>query len=89
MIWPYRQRHQQRWTDLAALQCLGRVGGGDGSVELVLWFTQQGDHFTVGVVAILHDLVRLHGLVQDVAEVASLWEERRRKERGGDIVNTG
>lgn len=59
-------------TDLAALQCLGRVGRGDGGVELVLRFAQQGDHFTVGVVAVLHHLVRLHRLVQNVAEVASL-----------------
>lgn len=59
-------------TDLAALQRLRRVGRGDGGVELVLWFAQQGDHFTVGVVAVLHHLVRLHGLVQDVAEVTSL-----------------
>ncbi|TNN85745.1 hypothetical protein EYF80_003992 [Liparis tanakae] len=59
-------------TDLVALQGLGRVGGGDGSVELVLWFTQQGDHVTVGGVAVPHHLVRLHGLVQDVAEDLSV-----------------
>lgn len=66
-------------TDLAALQCLSGVGRGDGRVELVLWFAQQGDHFTVGVVAVLHHLIRLYGLVQNVAEVSSLWEREGRE----------
>lgn len=61
-------------SDLAALQRLRWVGWRDGSVELVLWFAQQGDHFTVGVVAVLHHLVCLYGLVQNAAEVSSLWE---------------
>lgn len=66
-------------TDLAALQCFGRVGRGDGGVELVLGFTQQGDHVTVGAVAVSHHLVGLDSLVQDVAEVRALWvkEETR------------
>lgn len=42
----------------------------------------------MGVVAVLHDLVRLDGLVQDVAEISSLWgrevmlEGTREKEEG-------
>lgn len=59
-------------SDLAALQSLGGVGRGDGGAQLVRRFAQQGDHVTVGVVAVPHHLVRLHRLVQDVAEVGAL-----------------
>lgn len=42
-------------------------------MELILWFTQQGDHLTVGVVAVSHHLVCLHCFVQYAAEVSTLW----------------
>lgn len=61
-----------RRTDLAALQCFGWVGRRDGGVQLVLGFAQQGNHFTVSVVALLHHLVCLDSLVQDAAEAGSL-----------------
>lgn len=56
------------------------------------------------VVAVLHDLVRLYSLVQDVAEVGSLWgregreggkvrgdkrEGGRKEEETRSIVNSG
>lgn len=63
-----------RWgpTDLAALQRLHGIGRRDGVAELLLRLAQQGDHVAVGVVAVLHHLVRLHRLVQDAAEVGAL-----------------
>lgn len=58
---------------LAALECFGGVGRGDGGAELALGAAQESDHLTVGVEALAHHLVCCHRLVQHTAEVSSLW----------------
>lgn len=44
----------------------------------------------MGIVAVLHHLVRLYGLVQNVADVSSLWEGGGRQvQRGAKETEEG